>query len=122
MDVTPRKRASVIALHENTNFTQREISAKCKVSLSSVNRIIKLKNETGSVSPRRKGNCGRKRATTPRDDAFLLRKSKVDLKKIALIFKKISQKIVRRRTKNTKACKETAFDCDNDEEATVMGQ
>lgn len=81
MDVTPRKRASVIALHENTNFTQREISAKCKVSLSSVNRIIKLKNETGSVSPRRKGNCGGERATTPRDDAFLLRKSDVDPQK-----------------------------------------
>lgn len=79
--MTPRKRASVIALHENTNFTQREISAKCKVSLSSVNRIIKLKNETGSVSPRRKGNCGGERATTPRDDAFLLRKSDVDPQK-----------------------------------------
>lgn len=37
--------------------------------------------ETGSVELKRVGRCGRKRKTTARDEAFLMRQSKIDPKK-----------------------------------------
>ena len=46
------------------------------VSLGAVNRILKQSKETGNVEIRRKGKCGRKRKTTKRNDAKLLRDSK----------------------------------------------
>uniref|UniRef100_A0A3Q3KA92 Transposase Tc1-like domain-containing protein n=1 Tax=Monopterus albus TaxID=43700 RepID=A0A3Q3KA92_MONAL len=75
------------------------------VSLATVSRVIKMKKETGSVSPKRKGKCGRKRKTTPRDDAYLIRESvkdprktsdalKVDLKEKGI---EVSSSTVRRR-------------------------
>lgn len=81
MDVTPRKRTKIVTLHEHTDKTYREIAALVDVSLATVSRVIKLKQEKGSFSPRRKGRCGRKKKTTPRDDAYLLRQSKKDPRK-----------------------------------------
>jgi len=51
------------------------------VSLATVSRVIKLKQDTGWVSPKRKGKCGREMKNTPRDDGHLLRKSKRDPRK-----------------------------------------
>ena len=62
-------------------MTQRDIAKECCVSLGAVNKIIKQKKETGSVEVKRKGKCGRKRKTTPRDKAFLLRDSKLHPRK-----------------------------------------
>jgi hypothetical protein len=77
MDLTPRKRSKIIKLHEHTSLTQREIAEQCEVRLGAVKKIIKLKNETDSISPQRKGRCGRKRKTIFKD-VFLLRQSKID--------------------------------------------
>ena len=57
--------------------SQREIAAIVGVSQRSVSRIIEQGVTTGSLSPKRKGNCGRKRKTTPRDDFYLIRQSKL---------------------------------------------
>ena len=78
MDVTPRKRASILTLHEHTGKTYRDIAVAVGVSLATVSRVIKMKKETGSVIPKRKGRCGRKRKTTPRDDTCLVRESVKD--------------------------------------------
>jgi len=71
MDITPRKRTKMVTLHEHTPKTYREIAALVCVSLVAVSRVIKLKQDIGSVSPKRKRSekCGRKKKTTPRDDA-----------------------------------------------------
>lgn len=81
MDITPRKRTKIVTLHEHTDKTYREIAAVVGVSLATVSRVIKLKQETGSFSPKRKGKCGRKKKTSPRDDAYLLRQSRKDPRK-----------------------------------------
>jgi DNA-directed RNA polymerase I, II, and III subunit RPABC1 len=38
------------------------------VSVATVNRIKKNLNKNGDMTPQRKGHCGRKRLTTPRDE------------------------------------------------------
>ena len=82
MDVSPRKRASILTLRENTEKTYREISKIVGVSISTISRIMKMKKETGSVTPKRKGKCGRKRKTTPpKDDAYLIRECVKDPRK-----------------------------------------
>ena len=42
---------------------------------------MKMKKETGSVTPKRKGKCGRKRKTTAKDYAYLIRESVKDPRK-----------------------------------------
>lgn len=81
MDITSRKRSKVITLHEHTSLNQRQIAKQCESSLGSVNKIIKLKNQTKSVSPKRKVLCGRKRKTTDKDDAILIINSKLNPQK-----------------------------------------
>ena len=56
MDVSPRKRASILTLRENTQKTYREISKIVGVSISTISRIMKIKKETGSVTPKRRAN------------------------------------------------------------------
>ena len=105
MDVSPRKRASILTLRENTEKTYQEISKIVGVSISTISRIMKMKKETGSVTPKRKGTCGRKRKTTPRDDAYLIRESVKDPRKTSDAIKttlgekgiEISSSTVRRR-------------------------
>ena len=78
MDTTPRKRSAIIALYQNTSMTQRELAIKFGVGVGTINRIIQRYKQTGSISPKKTGNCGRKKKTTPTDDRFLLRKSKLN--------------------------------------------
>lgn len=78
MDITPRKRSKIVALSEHTNMTQRQIAIECGVGLGTVNALVKQFKETGSVSPRRKGSCGRKKKTTSSQDRMLVRKSKIN--------------------------------------------
>jgi len=61
----------------------RKIVSKDDVSLATVSRVIKLKQNNGAVSPKTKGKCGRKRKTTKRDDATLPRLSKTDPRKLS---------------------------------------
>src|SRR3989442_1431818 len=81
MDITPRKRSKILTLIEHSSKNQREIAQLCNVSQSTVCKIAKLYREYGSLSPRRKGICGRKRKTTEKDDRYLLRQSFKDPKK-----------------------------------------
>ena len=46
---------AILILHENTEKTYREIAGIVGVSLSTISRVVKMKNETGSVTPKRKG-------------------------------------------------------------------
>ena len=104
-DITPKKRACIWAFHEHCQASTRDIAKLYNVSQSSVARIIKQFKETGSLSPKRKGKCGRKRKTTARNDAYLLRKSKLDPRKTSSDLQKdlstagveISASLVRRR-------------------------
>ena len=66
-DITPRKRSRILTLSEHCNY-QTAIANIVGVSQKSVSRIIKQQDATGSVTPRRKGKCGRKRKTSPKDD------------------------------------------------------
>lgn len=81
MDITPRKRTKIITLHDHTSKTYREIASTVGVSSATVSRVIKLQKVFGSISPKRKGKCGRRRKTTRRDDVILLRESKRDPRK-----------------------------------------
>ena len=72
---------------------------------TTVARIIRQFKETGSLTPKRKGKCGRKRKTTPKDDSYLIRKSKLDPRKTSSDLQKdlassgveISASLIRRR-------------------------
>ena len=105
MDVCPRKRASILTLCENTEKTYREISKLVGVSISTKSRIMKMKKETGSLTPKRKNKCGRKKKTTPKNDAYLIRESVKDPRKTSDAIKttlgekgiEISSSTVRRR-------------------------
>ncbi|KAJ4429305.1 hypothetical protein ANN_26309 [Periplaneta americana] len=54
---------------------ERQIGAECHIGLATVNSFIKRYRETGSITPQKKGNCGRKRKTSPADDRLIVRKS-----------------------------------------------
>ena len=103
MDVSPRKRASILTLRENIEKIYREISKIVGVSISTISRIMKMKKETGSLTPKRKG--GRKRKTTPKDNAYLIRESVKDPRKTSDAIKttlgekriEISSSTIRRR-------------------------
>lgn len=104
-DITPKKRASILTLHEHCQASSRDIAKLYKVGQTTVARIIRQFKDTGSLTPKRKGKCGRKRKSTPKDDAYLLRKSKLDPRKtssdlqkdLASAGVKISASLVRRR-------------------------
>ena len=65
MDVTPRKRASIIALKKHTGLSIRNIFKKLAIPKSTVGDIIKKAKDTGESRTLRHGRCGRKRKTTP---------------------------------------------------------
>ena len=56
MDISPRKRASILTLRENTEKTYREISKIVGVSISTISRIMKMKKETGLSPQNAKAN------------------------------------------------------------------
>ncbi|KAJ4444293.1 hypothetical protein ANN_06085 [Periplaneta americana] len=64
--------------NEHSSMTQRQIAAECHIGLATVNSIIKRYRETGSITPQKKGNCGRKRKTSPADDRLIVRISKLN--------------------------------------------
>ena len=81
MDVTPRKRAKVLALHQHTKKSQREIAKCVGVCQATVHRLIKKFEIEKDLTPNRKGNCGRKKKRMRRTDAYLLRESKFSPRK-----------------------------------------
>ena len=87
-DITPRKRNRILTLSEHCNYTQTAIANIVGVCQKPLFRIIEQQDATGSVTPRRKGKCGRKRKTTPKDDLVLLRNSKKDPRKTSFDLQK----------------------------------
>lgn len=75
MDLTVKVREKIITLSKYSSMTQRQIAQECQVSLASVNKFVRLSSKNLSTSPKRKGKCGRKRKTSPRDDKMLLKNS-----------------------------------------------
>lgn len=67
-DLSPKKVGAICGLLNNTELSQYEIAEKIGVSRSSVKNIKKKIDSGMSLSPKRKGACGRRRITTPRTD------------------------------------------------------
>jgi hypothetical protein len=61
MDITPNKRAKIVALNEHTSMTMRDFACVVGVGKPSVSRILCAYKDSGSLSPNRKEKCGRKR-------------------------------------------------------------
>lgn len=68
--MTPKKRAVIIPLQKE-GLSYREISRRVGVSKSTVERAIRLVNETGQYATRKR--TGRPRVTTKRDDIAIKR-------------------------------------------------
>ena len=88
MDLTPRKRAKIVALSKHAKKSVREIGKELGIPKSTVGRIVKRSNDNDDVTVKRRGRCGRKRKTTARDDQMIIRnsvknprKTSVDLKR-----------------------------------------
>ena len=84
MDITPRKRAKVVALGKHAAMTVRQIGDALDIGKSTVARIINENIKTGHCNTKRRGKCGRKRKTTARDDSFVIRNSVIDPKKTSV--------------------------------------
>lgn len=70
-DLSPKKVGQIFGLLKASSFSQYEIAGVVGVSRSSVENI-KTKMDLGvSLDPKRKGNCGRPRNTTPRTDRII---------------------------------------------------
>ena len=87
-NISPRKRSSIVTLHQYNQALSRAISRKIGVPQTSVS-IIRQYQATGSVCPKRKEKCGRKRKTTTNDNAYILKKSKQDSSKSSVEIKMI---------------------------------
>ena len=72
-DITPRKRAQIAALLQNSDMSVRQIGRTLSVSHSAVVRAKKRLEFQGTTSPRRKGRCGPKRKTSAETDRWLVR-------------------------------------------------
>ena len=81
MDVTPRKRASIVSLRKHAKMSIRDIAAKLNMAKSTVGKIVKKAEDKGNPGVLRKGRCGRKRKTTFYDDKVIIRNSVKDPKK-----------------------------------------
>ena len=81
MDVTPRKRTSIIALRKHTGLSIRNISEKLAIPKSTVGDIVERAKDTGEPRTLRHGRCGRKRKTTLQDVKIMIRNSVKNPKK-----------------------------------------
>ena len=76
MDVSPQLRTKILTLHQFTTLSQRKIAAEVGVNQSSVSRIIAHQKKNGSLTPARRGKCGRKRKLTSREERLLVQENK----------------------------------------------
>jgi transposase len=77
MDITLKKGVKILARNEHRSMAVRGITSVTGVGKSSVSRIFFAYKDSGSLSPNRKGKCGRKRKPTARTDQSLLRNSRL---------------------------------------------
>ncbi|GFY15725.1 HTH_Tnp_Tc3_2 domain-containing protein [Trichonephila clavipes] len=82
-DIALRKRSKIIILNGHTSITVRDIATVFVVGNSSVPRILRAFQDSGTSSPKRKGKCGLKRKTIPKTDKILIDNSKINPRKIS---------------------------------------
>lgn len=78
MDTSFEKRVKIVTLREHTDKTMREIAEDVGVHYSTVSRIIRKYESEQKLTPSRKGHCGRKKVTTPRERRMILTASRKD--------------------------------------------
>ena len=78
MPVSKEVRDQIIALHEHTSKSSREIGSELSISQSTVVRIINLHREKNTVEPYFEANMGRKSKLTEREKRLLVREAKKD--------------------------------------------
>ena len=78
MNVNARKRNKIVTLSKHIKTA---IAKLVGVNRGTMSRIVKKAAETGSLTFKRKGNCGQKQKATLKDDSFILHQSKNDPKK-----------------------------------------
>lgn len=76
MDTSPQLRTKILTLYHFTSLSQRKIAAEVGVNQSTVCRIIAHQKKSGSLTPARKGKCGRKTKITPREERLLIQENK----------------------------------------------
>ncbi|GFX74154.1 HTH_Tnp_Tc3_2 domain-containing protein [Trichonephila clavipes] len=59
----------------------RDIATVVRVGKSSVSRILRKFQDSGTSSPKRKGKCRGKWKTSPRTDKILIKNSKINARK-----------------------------------------
>lgn len=74
-DLSQEQRDKVLTLYSDASMGQREISRTSGIPLTTVNRIIRLFNETGERKAQRLGRCGAKRRSSSSHDRLILRTS-----------------------------------------------
>jgi transposase len=67
IDITPKKRATIVALNKHTSMIVEEIASVVGVGKSSLSRILCAYKDSGSLFPNRKGKCGRNEKITHTD-------------------------------------------------------
>jgi transposase len=77
-DIPQSIRERVIALHEHTSKSQREMGMNVGISQNAVGLIIRRYRSSGLVTTDRKGKCGRKSKLTNREKVLIIRESKKD--------------------------------------------
>ncbi|GFS77137.1 HTH_Tnp_Tc3_2 domain-containing protein [Trichonephila clavipes] len=78
IDITPRKRSKIIVPNEHTSMTVKNVATVVGLSKSSVSRILRTFQGSGTSFLKRKGKCGSKRKTTPGTDKILIRNCKIN--------------------------------------------
>ena len=82
MDITPRKRALIVALRQHSNMIIRKTGQKLNESKSNVGQIFKMMDTNRDVTKtKRRDQCGRKRKAISRDDKMILQNSFKDPRK-----------------------------------------
>ena len=72
-DLTPRKKAKIEVYLKESLLTYKAVSDKTGVSVRTIGRLNQKIKQNLSLSPKRKGNCGRKRMSNERQDRNLVR-------------------------------------------------
>jgi transposase len=75
MDTTNEMRQKIITLHQTGDYSNRAISRQLNVHRTTVDRIIKLWNETGNVQSRRYGRPPTNHKLSVRTERALVRRS-----------------------------------------------
>ena len=89
MDITQRKHSKIITLNEHTSMTVRDIATFVGVDKSSVSRILRIFQDSGSSFSKRKEKYRHKQKTTPRTEKILIRNSIKNLRKTSTAFERI---------------------------------